>query len=91
VLSTLLFWRNSLAGVVVISVMCGGDGLADIVGRTWGREKLPWNARKSWLGSAAMLGGSLAMCLGCVRRMHVHCTCGNAQGMPQCEYSKVCP
>ncbi len=32
----LLCWRDSPAGVVAISLMCGGDGLADIVGRRFG-------------------------------------------------------
>ena len=46
-------------GVAVFSLMCGGDGLADIVGRRLGKtHKLPWNASKSWAGSGAMfLGG----------------------------------
>jgi phytol kinase len=39
-------------------LMSGGDGLADIVGRRYGKTKLPWNANKSWLGSLGMfLGG----------------------------------
>lgn len=37
-------------------MMCGGDGLADIVGRRWGaNNRLPWNEAKSWAGSAGML------------------------------------
>ena len=37
---------------------CGGDGLADIVGRRLGSTNpLPWNPQKSWAGSAAMLLG----------------------------------
>ena len=36
--------------------MCGGDGLADLVGRRWGASnRLPWNQNKSWAGSLAML------------------------------------
>ena len=35
------------------------DGLADIVGRRWGASaRLPWNAAKSWPGSAAMFLGA---------------------------------
>lgn len=56
---TLLFWRNSLVGFATISVMCGGDGLADIIGRRLGTAKLPWNKDKSWAGSLAMFGGTL--------------------------------
>ncbi len=58
VLCTILFWRQSPAGVVALMLMCGGDGLADVVGRRWGRRKLPFNPNKSWAGSTAMfLGG----------------------------------
>jgi dolichol kinase len=36
-------------------LMCGGDGLADLVGRRWGKTKLPFNASKSWVGSLTFL------------------------------------
>lgn len=39
--------------------MCGGDGLADIVGRCYGYTKLPFNHRKSWAGSIAMCTGKV--------------------------------
>ena len=40
--------------------MCGGDGLADIVGRRFGRARIPWNHQKTWMGSFGMfLGGFL--------------------------------
>ena len=46
-------------------MMCGGDGLADIVGRRWGgAARLPWNAAKSWAGTAAMFAGGFAMATG---------------------------
>ncbi|KAK9821980.1 hypothetical protein WJX81_001211 [Elliptochloris bilobata] len=62
---TLVFWRESPVGLVAISLMCGGDGLADIVGRRWGdAARLPWNRAKSWPGSAAMFLGGTAMALG---------------------------
>jgi phytol kinase len=61
-LVTLLLWRHNLTSVVVTSVMCAGDGLADIVGRRFGQgRKLPWSQSKSVPGSAAMFGGGLAM------------------------------
>ena len=37
--------------------MCGGDGLADVVGRRYGSAKLPFNHSKSWVGSLAMFTG----------------------------------
>ncbi|GAX80835.1 hypothetical protein CEUSTIGMA_g8270.t1 [Chlamydomonas eustigma] len=56
----LLCWRDSPAGLIAISLMCGGDGLADIIGRRLGTIKLPYNSSKSWAGSAAMfLGGTI--------------------------------
>lgn len=55
---TLLFWRQSPIGITVVALMCGGDGLADLVGRRFGSAKLPFNQNKSWAGSLAMfLGG----------------------------------
>lgn len=56
---TLTYWRESAVGLLVIALMCGGDGLADIVGRRFGSVKLPHNGNKSWAGSAAMFLGAL--------------------------------
>lgn len=65
--ATLLFWRDNPAGLIAISMMCGGDGLADIVGRRWGTTaKLPYNEQKSWAGSAAMLAGGYGMSYGLI-------------------------
>lgn len=62
---TAVFWRTHPAGLVAVSLVCGGDGLADIVGRRWGgSNKLPWNGDKSWAGTLAMFGGGGAMALG---------------------------
>jgi len=60
VVCTLAFWRTSPVGILALMLMCGGDGLADLVGRKWGTAKLPFNAAKSWAGSAAMLIGGFA-------------------------------
>lgn len=58
VICTICFWRTSPVGIVALMLMCGGDGLADIVGRRFGVHKLPLNPEKSWAGSAAMWVGS---------------------------------
>lgn len=58
VICTLVFWRTSPVGVLALMVMCGGDGLADIVGRRLGHRKLPFSTDKSWMGSGAMWLGS---------------------------------
>ena len=55
VVCTLGFWRMSPVGILALMLMCGGDGLADLIGRRWGSAKLPINPAKSWAGSAAML------------------------------------
>lgn len=52
--SVLVFWRESPIGIVSLSMMSGGDGFADIVGRRYGSLKLPFNKKKSWIGSIAM-------------------------------------
>ncbi len=58
VLLTIIYWKSSPIGVIGLMLMCGGDGLADIFGRQWGVQKIPWNRNKSWAGSAGMfLGG----------------------------------
>jgi len=33
VVMTLVFWKDSPIGMVAVMLMCGGDGLADIMGR----------------------------------------------------------
>lgn len=67
---TLLFWRTSPVGLVALMVLCGGDGLADIVGRRLGRRKLPFNANKSWAGSLAMFLGGFGLALAFVMLFH---------------------
>jgi phytol kinase len=63
---TLLFWRQSPVGILALMLMCGGDGLAEVIGRRWGRAKLPFSRTKSWAGSAAMFAGSFVFGLGFV-------------------------
>jgi phytol kinase len=64
VICTVIFWRTSPVGIMALMLMCGGDGLADIIGRRFGTQKLPFNAEKSWAGSTAMLGGSICFAFG---------------------------
>lgn len=47
-------WRTSPIGIAAICNLCAGDGLADVVGRRFGRHKLPYNKNKSYVGSFAM-------------------------------------
>jgi phytol kinase len=57
VVMTLLFWKDSPIGMIAVMLMCGGDGLADIMGRGIRSPKLPWNKDKSVAGSLGMLLG----------------------------------
>jgi len=57
VILTILFWRNSPIGMVALMILCGGDGLADILGKKIRSPKLPWSPRKSLAGSVTMLLG----------------------------------
>lgn len=58
IIVTIFYWLETPSGMIALMLVCGGDGLADIVGRRWGNAKIPWNKRKSWIGSLGMfLGG----------------------------------
>jgi phytol kinase len=57
VILTIVYWTENPIGIVALMMLCGGDGLADIIGRRYGKKKLSWNRDKSWLGSAGMFIG----------------------------------
>lgn len=54
---TLIFWKNSPAGMVALMVLCGGDGLADIVGKRIRSGPIPWSPEKTLAGSLTVLVG----------------------------------
>ncbi|MFM8320206.1 MAG: diacylglycerol/polyprenol kinase family protein [Chloroflexota bacterium] len=58
VVLTIAFWKDSPVGITALMLVCGGDGLADVLGRRYGRLKLPGKAQKSWVGSLSFLGGA---------------------------------
>ena len=63
---TLLFWKTSPIGIVALMILCGGDGVADLFGKQFGKTLLPWSKEKTWVGSIAMLiGGFLLSLLVC--------------------------
>lgn len=64
VICTIGWWRSAPGGMVALMMMCGGDGLADIIGRRWGQVKLPFNPDKSWAGSGAMAVASFIFAYG---------------------------
>ncbi|GAB4836332.1 hypothetical protein Ancab_001247 [Ancistrocladus abbreviatus] len=63
-LCALVYWRESPVGVVSLAMMCGGDGIADIMGRRFGFVKLPYNQKKSWAGSLSMFASGFLISLG---------------------------
>jgi len=58
---TLLFWNDSPIGVIALMMMCGGDGIADMIGRRIPSPKLPWSREKSLAGSISVFAGGWLM------------------------------
>ena len=54
---TLIYWKDSLIGIPALMMLCGGDGIADIVGRRVRSPKLPWSSEKSLAGSLSVFAG----------------------------------
>lgn len=61
VILTIVFWKDSPVGMTALMLMCGGDGLADIVGRRMSSPKLPWSGDKSLAGSLSVFVGGWLM------------------------------
>jgi phytol kinase len=54
---TLVYWKDSPIGMIALMMMCGGDGIADIVGRRIPSAKLPWSREKSIAGTVGVFAG----------------------------------
>ncbi len=54
---TLIYWKDSLIGIPALMIMCGGDGIADILGRRIHSPRLPWSREKSVAGSLSVFAG----------------------------------
>jgi phytol kinase len=61
VVLTIVYWKDSPIGIIALMMMCGGDGIADIVGRKFTSAKLPWSKDKSVAGSIAVFLGGWVM------------------------------
>ena len=60
VLLTVIYWKDSPIGIVALMMMCGGDGVADIIGRRVRSPKLFWSPEKSLAGSLSVfVGGAI--------------------------------
>ena len=57
VVLTVLYWKDSPIGITALMMMCGGDGIADIVGRRIKSPKLFWSPEKSVAGSLSVFAG----------------------------------
>jgi uncharacterized protein (TIGR00297 family) len=57
----LIFYPRLEVAAAAWGILAFGDGMASVVGMSIGKRKLPWNPRKSWMGSLAhFLFGGLA-------------------------------
>jgi phytol kinase len=57
VLLTVIFWKDSPVGMTALMILCGGDGIADLVGRYFNTNKLPHNPDKTVAGSVSVFVG----------------------------------
>ena len=76
VVLTIWFWKDSPVGMVALMLLCGGDGLADIVGRRWGRTHSTLEQRQNLGRQPGDAGRRLAA--GCPDPEDIH----RCQGFP---------
>jgi phytol kinase len=57
VLLTVLFWKDSPVGITALMIMCGGDGVADLVGKRFNENRLPHSPEKTVAGSISVFVG----------------------------------
>ena len=55
VIATAIFFKSSPIGIVAITQMAIGDGVADIFGRKFGTIKWPFSKSKSYIGTLAFI------------------------------------
>jgi phytol kinase len=57
VVLTIVFWKDSPVGMTALMIMCGGDGIADLIGRRYSSNKLPHSPDKTVAGSISVFVG----------------------------------
>jgi phytol kinase len=57
ILLTVLFWKDSPVGITALMIMCGGDGIADLVGKRFYKNRLPHSPDKTVAGSISVFAG----------------------------------
>jgi len=60
---TLIYWKDSLIGIPALMILCGGDGIANLVGQWVKSPKLPWSPEKSVAGSLSVFVGGWILTL----------------------------
>src|SRR5512139_906778 len=63
VVLTIVYWKDSPIGITALMMMCGGDGIADIVGRRIKSPKLGWSREKSVAGLISVFVGGWLLTL----------------------------
>lgn len=63
VVLTVVYWKDSPIGIAALMMMCGGDGVADIIGRRVKSPKLAWSREKSFAGIVSVFVGGWLMTL----------------------------
>ena len=66
VVLTLIYWKDSPIGIIALMMMCGGDGVADIIGRQVRSPKLSWSREKSIAGMLGVFVGGWLMSFGII-------------------------
>jgi len=61
VVVTIFFWKDNPIGIVALMMMCGGDGVADVIGRRFKSAMLPHSPEKSVAGSLGVFFGGWIM------------------------------
>lgn len=56
-----IYWKDSPIGITALMMMCGGDGIADVIGRRVRSPKLAWSREKSLAGSLSVFIGGWLM------------------------------
>lgn len=57
VVVTVVFWKDSPIGMTALMMLCGGDGIADLIGRRFRSPKLFHSPQKSVAGSLGVFFG----------------------------------
>eukprot|EP00752_Nemacystus_decipiens_P002317 g2191.t1 len=69
-LITALEWRTSVVGIIAVLQMAVGDGMADLVGRQFGKHKWRRGGEKSVEGSLAFASGSFLVSMAMIQWFH---------------------